>query len=94
MALAADGADAVATYVTRCAEIAVVLTDMTMPTMSGADTIRVLRQINPAVRIIAVSGLSANAHVARAAAVGVKHFLLKPYKAETLLKALKELLST
>ena len=52
-----------------------------------------LRQINPAVRIIAVSGLSANANVARDAAAGVKRFLLKPYTTETLLKALKELLT-
>ena len=93
VALAADGADALAIYVTSSAEIAAVLTDMTMPTINGADSIRALRQINPAVRIIAVSGLSANANVARDAAAGVKRFLLKPYTTETLLKALKELLT-
>jgi PAS domain S-box-containing protein len=88
--LACDGAEAVAHYARRGAEIAVVLTDMMMPVMDGPATIRVLRKLNPSLPIIAASGLSANSHVAQAASLGVKHFLPKPYTAETLLKALKQ----
>ena len=70
-----------------------VLTDMMMPVMDGPATIQVLRKMNPAVRIIGASGLTANGHIAQAASLGVRHFLPKPFTAETLLKALKKVLS-
>jgi PAS domain S-box-containing protein len=92
--LAADGAEALAVYSTRSTEIAVVLTDMMMPVMDGATTIQVLHKINPEVRIIAASGLTANSDVTSAPHLGIKHFLPKPFTAETLLKVLKELLTT
>ena len=37
------------------------LTDMAMPIMDGAATIRALTKINPAIKIIAASGLHAKA---------------------------------
>jgi two-component system cell cycle sensor histidine kinase/response regulator CckA len=90
--LAADGAEAVATYATRGAEIAVTLTDMRMPVMDGPATIQVLRKLNPKLPIIAASGLSAHDYAAKLASLGVQHFLPKPYTAETLLKALRVIL--
>ncbi len=73
-------------------EIAAVLTDMMMPVMDGPATIRVLRRMNPAVRIIGASGLSSSGPAAHAASLGITHFLAKPYTAETLLKALRQVL--
>lgn len=90
--LASDGAEATALYVTHQDEISVVLTDMMMPVMDGAATIKELMRLNPQVRIIAASGLSANGMVAKAAAAGVRHFLPKPYTTSTLLKALHDIL--
>jgi CheY-like chemotaxis protein len=91
--LASDGAAAVAHYAQRGPEIAAVITDMMMPIMDGATTIQVLRRMNPAVRIIGSSGLSANGPMAHAAQLGVSHLLSKPYTGETLLKTLKEVLA-
>jgi len=91
--LACDGAEAVAVYARQGAEIAAVLTDMMMPIMDGPATIQVLRRMNPAVRIIGASGLSDPGHAAQAASLGVESFLPKPFTAETLLKALKTVLS-
>jgi PAS domain S-box-containing protein len=91
--LAADGAEAVALFARHGDEIAVVLTDMMMPIMDGPATIQVLRRMHPDVRIIGASGLSVNGHVAHAASLGVKHFLPKPYTAETLLNALQQILA-
>ena len=62
---ATDGADAVAVYAEHKNEIAVVLTDMAMPVMDGPATIHALMRINPAVKIIAASGLNANGGVAQ-----------------------------
>ncbi|MDI1314527.1 PAS domain S-box protein, partial [Prosthecobacter sp.] len=91
--LASDGAEAAAIYGVRRHEIAAVLTDMMMPVMDGPATIQVLMRMNPQVRIIAASGLNANGMVAKAVNVGVKHFIPKPYTAETLLKTLHTLLN-
>jgi CheY-like chemotaxis protein len=92
--LACDGADAAALYVLHQREIAVVLTDMMMPTMDGPTAIQVLKHMNPSLRIIATSGLNLNAMVAKAVHASVSHFIAKPYTAETLLKTLHEVLAT
>jgi len=89
---ASNGAAAVGIYAQHQKEITVALTDMMMPLMDGRATIHALRQINPLLKIVAASGLNVNAGVAAAAGVGVKHFLLKPYTAETLLKMMRTVL--
>lgn len=91
--VAADGAEAVALYAARKDEIDVVLTDMMMPIMDGPATIQVLRRMNPDVRIIAASGFSADNRAARAGEAGVRHFLPKPFTAESLLQTLREVLA-
>ena len=90
--LACDGAEAVALYAQNRTDIALVLTDMMMPVMDGPATIQVLMKLNPQIKIIAASGISANAHVAKAAGAGVTNFLPKPYTAETLLRMLRQVL--
>jgi PAS domain S-box-containing protein len=87
--LANDGAEGIALYRQYGSEIAVVMTDMMMPLMDGNATIQALVALNPAVRIIAVSGLATDAKAAGAAAARVLHFLAKPYTAETLLTAIR-----
>jgi PAS domain S-box-containing protein len=87
--LAADGAEAAATYADHLQEIAIVLTDMMMPIMDGTATIHVLKRINPAVRIIAASGLSAGHQAGDPTRLGIHGFLPKPYTAETLLRTLE-----
>lgn len=89
---ACDGAEAVALYAQHRGKIEVVLTDMMMPVMDGPAAIQVLTRMNPEVRIIAASGLNLNGSVAKAADLGVKHFLPKPYTAQTLLLALQDLM--
>ena len=89
---ATDGAEAVAVYAEHKNGIAVVITDMSMPIMDGAALIRTLTKINPTVKIIAASGLTANGDVAKVSGVTVKHFLTKPYTAGTLLKTMRAIL--
>jgi CheY-like chemotaxis protein len=89
---AGDGAEAVAIFAKQAGDISVVLTDMMMPVMDGATTIQVLMRMNPAVKIIAASGIDSGDNVAKAAHAGVHQFLLKPYTAETLLRLIREVL--
>jgi PAS domain S-box-containing protein len=87
---AGDGTEALSLYAEQKDKIKAVLTDMMMPFMDGAATIRALRKMNPHVRIIAASGLASN----EGSADGVKAdvFLTKPYTAEKLLRALEKVL--
>ena len=91
--IASDGTEAVALYSMHRTEIAVVVTDMMMPVMGGQATIQVLQRLNAAVKIIAASGLANDGSFARATAMGVKHFLPKPFTAHTILTALRAVLA-
>ena len=90
---AGDGEKALATYVGNQATIAVVLTDLMMPVMDGATTIRALKQLNPYVKVIAGSGLGSHPDQDLLRGLGVNHFVSKPYTAETILQKLHEVLA-
>jgi PAS domain S-box-containing protein len=90
---AANGAEAISRYVQMHEAIAVVLTDMAMPIMDGPATIVALKSINPQVKIVGSSGLSSDALVDKAISSGVRHFVPKPYTAESLLSLLHKLCS-
>ena len=89
---AGDGTEAVAIYAEHRDDISLVLTDMMMPYMDGPATIRALQRMNPGIRIIAATGLSANAKMTESDALKVQKFLVKPYTAESLLFAVAEVL--
>jgi PAS domain S-box-containing protein len=90
--LAADGAEAVSLYASRQQEIAAVITDMAMPIMDGPATILALKAINSEVRIVSSTGLASDGGMTMAMNAGVRHFIPKPYTAETMLNTLHEVL--
>lgn len=61
--------------------------------LDGAATIRALRELDAGVKVVAASGVGQSAGDGRAVAVGVKHFLAKPYTAEALLSTIGRALS-
>lgn len=90
--LAEDGPQALAHYARRGSEIAVVLTDMMMPVLDGASTIRALKAMNPEVITIATSGVGNETQTHAATSAGCHRFLAKPYSAASLLTTLDEVL--
>jgi PAS domain S-box-containing protein len=88
---AQDGTEALAVYAKYKKKIDAVLMDMMMPYLDGPATIRALQKFDPEVKIIASSGLSANDKMFEVPSEGVQTFLMKPYTAEKLLKALAEI---
>lgn len=90
--VAADGTEAITLYSQHQADVSAVLTDMMMPFMDGPATIQMLKSMNPALKIIAASGLTNEGGAARAAGMGVQHFLPKPYTAQTVLTTLRKTL--
>ena len=87
-----DGTGALAVYAQHRDKVAAVITDMAMPYMDGATLIRALKQMDPAVRIIAMSGLISAEQTAELRNLNVGAILSKPFTAETLLTALAEIL--
>jgi signal transduction histidine kinase len=88
---AADGTEALALLAPRNLEVRAVVTDLDMPHLDGVALVRVVRTLNPAIRILAVSG-SAEAGQLRRPPPEAGSFLAKPFTADTLLKAMHELL--
>jgi two-component system, cell cycle sensor histidine kinase and response regulator CckA len=90
---ARDGTEAVATYTAHRNEIRAVLTDMLMPHMDGPSTIRVLKRIDPSVKIIAASGLMDCEKVKGLTGLDQLAFLVKPYTTEKLLTLMHRVLA-
>jgi PAS domain S-box-containing protein len=88
--VASDGAAAIALYHQYPDQISAVIIDMMMPNIDGLTALQVLKQINPQVPIIAVSGVPTNQALAIAA--GANMFLAKPYTPQAILTLLRDLL--
>jgi CheY-like chemotaxis protein len=91
--LADDGPAALAIFAQRQGEIAVVITDLLMPIMSGLSLARIIRKMDPAARIVLSSGREDDCAPAELNAVGISASLTKPYTQGTLLRTLHDLLN-
>ncbi|MBI1216099.1 MAG: response regulator [Alphaproteobacteria bacterium] len=75
---------------------ALVITDMLMPDKEGLETITELRKMDPAVRIIAMSGGGATQNMSflqMAQKLGAKNILNKPFKPDDLVRLVRETLA-
>lgn len=86
-----DGLEAISLYVQHPQEIDLVIVDMMMPSMDGSLAIRALKEINPEVRIVAVSGLITSEACTDLTDTDVLAFLPKPFTTRDLLKTLNEI---
>ncbi len=64
------------------------LLDLTMPGLSGEQTLRAMRDRNARQRVIVMSGYSEQDTMARCAQMGVTDFIAKPFEVDTLLRKL------
>ncbi|MBI4850510.1 MAG: response regulator [Acidobacteria bacterium] len=87
---ASDGAEAIAIYLEKKEKISLVVTDLVMPFMSGAKVIEALRNINPNVKIIVLTGVRTSSM--DLTIVKVNAVLAKPYTTEELLKTIQVIL--
>ncbi len=85
---ASDGLAALALFAQHKDEINVVVTDMMMPFMNGAETIQALKKIKPGICIIAVSGITIADKLDADTAAQVNAFLAKPFTAKKLLETI------
>ena len=90
--LAEDGPAGIETYKEYKQDIVCVLLDMTMPKMSGEETLRNLRQINPEIRVLLMSGYSEQEASSRFNGKGINAFMQKPYTPQDLQEKIQEVL--
>jgi CheY-like chemotaxis protein len=89
---ASRGDEALAVYQQHQAQIDLVFLDLTMPGMSGLDVLHNLQHINPGIRVIFTSGLSAYGEKEDLLAAGALAFVAKPYRPEELVGNVRQVL--
>jgi PAS domain S-box-containing protein len=90
---AADGREAIELFRAHASEVVCVLLDLAMPRMDGEETFRELFRIQPAVRVVLASGYSDQEIAQRFQNAGLAGFIEKPYRVETLIAKLREVLT-
>jgi CheY-like chemotaxis protein len=90
---ATDGENAVRVFRRDPKGIDLVLMDMTMPRMSGLDAFLAMKKLNPDVRVMILSGHSAEGTSNELRRHGIRGVLQKPITAQSLLEAVSAALS-
>jgi two-component system cell cycle sensor histidine kinase/response regulator CckA len=89
---ALGGKEAVELYKEKMVDFDLVALDMIMPEMNGKDTYDVLKKINPAVKVLLVSGYSQNKQIDELMDQGCHGFIQKPFDIVQLSQKLREVL--
>ena len=89
---ARDGCEGVATFEACRDEVALVLLDLTMPTLGGEEAFRAMRQMRPDVRVVLMSGVSSQELASRYGSEGMAGFIQKPFRVEELQECLTSIL--
>jgi CheY-like chemotaxis protein len=91
--VAVDGQDGLEQFGKRHQEIALVLMDLTMPRLSGEAAADRMREIDPTVPIVLMSGFDESEMATRFRAAGVSGFVQKPFEIRTLRDAIRAAVS-
>lgn len=90
--LAENGEEGVRAYREAGGAVDLVLLDMSMPRMSGIETLAELLKIDPGVRVLLTSGFSLDEKVRRALDRGAAGFIDKPFTPQALTRKIRDLL--
>ena len=89
---AVNGTAGIVQYVAHQKKVQVVVTDLIMPVMDGPAFIRVLRRLNPQVRVIVMSGTQSKSRLPADLGVPDEARLAKPFSGAKLLQTLQRVL--
>ena len=90
---AAEGREGAKIYEAQHRDIKLVVSDLMMPQLDGPGMLRGLRQIEPGLKSIIITGLGEENRIAEAKAAGADLILNKPFAADQLLALVKQLLA-
>lgn len=80
------GSDAISFYKHHCNEIDLVLLDIILPDKSGWELIKLFREKNPSLSVIAVSAIIPNELARKSMEAGFNAYVSKPFNIENLRK--------
>lgn len=87
---AENGEDAIRKY--HALKPDLVTMDITMPVMNGIDATKSIISSDPKAKIVVISALGQEAYIKSAIISGAKNFIVKPFKAETVIRTLEAIL--
>lgn len=70
----------------------IITLDVTMPVMDGIETATNIFKKNPDAKVIMMSAMGDEALMEEAKAIGVKHFIPKPFKSDVLYSAIQDVM--
>jgi YesN/AraC family two-component response regulator len=88
---ASDGVEALSIYQQR--HFSVVITDLQMPNMNGAELIKNIRLINPNQIIIVITAYRDGEEIRQAQEFGINHIVAKPLSLSSFISVMKEVVS-
>ena len=90
--LARNGREAVEAYRKNQDDIDIVLLDIVMPNMGGAEAYDLMKQINPNIKVLLSSGYSINGEATKIIKRGCNAFIQKPFTMKELSRKIREIL--
>ena len=87
---AVDGADAVEKYAELKPDL--VIMDITMPNMDGLEALKAIRGADGSANVVMCSAMGQESMVMDAVRSGAKDFIVKPFKAERVIKTVTSIL--
>jgi two-component system cell cycle sensor histidine kinase/response regulator CckA len=87
-----DSTEAVKLFSERTGQIALVVTDVNIPNLDGGQLIAVLQRLKPGIKVLAMSGVDPTRAVKDSEPPAASEFLMKPFKIEALIGAVRRLL--
>lgn len=91
---AEDGEKALKLYEDNADSIELLLLDLGLPKVTGVEVFKVIRNTNPNIKIIAMSGWGQRDTVNELYDEGVDIFIQKPYKPTEIIQTVKKVLKT
>jgi two-component system cell cycle sensor histidine kinase/response regulator CckA len=89
---ASNGREALDIYAKAKGEISLVILDLIMPEMGGKECFKELRKINPRLKVLISSGLSADPSTTELLKMGARSFVSKPFRMKELLGQVRKVL--
>jgi len=89
--LVRDGSEAITVLQTCACDL--VLTDLLMPRMGGLELLGEIRRLGPSLPVVFLTAFGKQAAFAKAMDLGAAGFVTKPFRADSLLEVIREVLT-
>ena len=90
---ASNGMEAISLYKTQAEEIDLIIMDMNMPVLDGGETIKKILNFDGAAKFIVTSGLLTKSQTRELNNLGIRNFLIKPYRADAVAAVIESALA-